>query len=150
MSDSDNRGGGFHELEPANLVVIGDRKNQVAQFGGLLIDIVQDGKYKHKVRYVCVGTNGEEYEVTGNAALSRRISEKNIGQLIKIYFDGYGTSAEGQFKKIKVYNQERWETTEEQKKVFPRWHDFEQSKGAPKGSEAAPPSDEPAAGSTNF
>lgn len=150
MSDSDSRGGGFRELEPANLVVIGDKKGQVPQFGGLLIDIVQDSKYQHKVRYVCVGTDGEEYEVTGNAALSRRISEKNVGQLIKIFFDGYGSSSEGKFKKIKVYNQERHETTEEQKKIFPRWHDFARSDGEVKSPEAAPASDEPAAGSTSF
>lgn len=132
---------GFERLEPANLVVLGNKKGQSKHFGGLLLDIVPDEQYPDKVRYLCVGVDGEEYEVTGNAALSRRIKRTHIGCLIKFIFEGMQRGAKGnQFKKIEVLCQPREKTTERQKDMFPRWYDFEG--GSPTPKQPSSPDDE--------
>ncbi|MCP4896859.1 MAG: hypothetical protein GY906_07775 [bacterium] len=124
----------FEKLEPANLVVLGDKKGQSKAFGGLLVGIVPDEQYPDKVRYVCVGKDGEDYEVTGNAALSRRIKHTHIGCLIKFKFLGMQRGQRNQFKEIEVMAQPREHTTDAQKEMFPRWHDFED--GAASAAEA--------------
>jgi hypothetical protein len=116
---------GFEKLEPANLIVLGDGTKQTKKFGGLLLDIVQDDQYKDKVRYLCVGRDGKEYEVAGNAALSRRIKRSHIGCLIKLTFTGKERGPQGTYKVIEVQAQPRSRTTDAQKERFPRWHDFE-------------------------
>lgn len=120
---------GFETIEPANLVVIGDGKKQVKAFGGLLLDIVQDDQYEDKVRYVCVGRDEKDYEIAGNAALAKRIRRSHIGCLIKIRFLGKERGAKNEYKLIEVRVQPRDQTTDAQKKLFPRWFEFE--KGAP-------------------
>lgn len=115
----------FDELEPRSLIVIGDQKGQVKACGGLLIDIMRDPKYKDKVRYLLVFKNGEEYELAGNAALSQRISAKQIGCLVKIRFEGWDSSGGNRSKVIKVQSLKRENTSEELKAMFPRWEDFE-------------------------
>ncbi len=125
MSDQDSQSGGFEVLEPANLVVLGDKKGQSKAFGGLLIGIVDDEKYSNKVRYVCVGVDGKEYEITGNAALSRRVKHEHIGCLVKFIFKGMARGSGNEYKEIDVLAQPRSKTTEEQKKKFPRWIEFE-------------------------
>ena len=123
----------FEKLEPANLIVIGDGKNQSKAFGGLLLDITPDEKYPDKLRYLCVGRDGEEYEIAGNAALSRRIKRSHIGCLIKLKFMGKERVGNNTFKVIEVSAQPRSRTTDDQKERFPRWHDFED---AANGSDA--------------
>jgi len=116
---------GFQPLEPANLIVLGDKKKQSKAFGGLLIDIVQDEQYKAKVRYLCVGRDGKEYEIAGNAALARRIKRSHIGCLVKLVFKGWERGPNGTYKILEVLAQPRSRTTDEQKEMFPRWHDFD-------------------------
>lgn len=115
----------FDELEPRSLIVIGDQKGQVKACGGLLIDIMRDPKYKDKVRYLLVFKDGEEYELAGNAALSQRISAKQIGCIIKVWFEGWDSSGGNRSKVIKVRSCKRENTSDELKEMFPRWHDFD-------------------------
>lgn len=126
---------GWDILEPRNLIVIGDGKGQKLECGGLLIAIMADPKYKEKVRYLLVFKDGDEYELAGNAALSQRISSTDVGKLIKVKFEGWDTGGGNKTKKIAVISQSREITTDEQKKMFPRWHDFEH--GAPPPPERA-------------
>ncbi len=128
--------GGFDKLEPANLVILGDRKGQSKKFGGLLIDIIPDDQYPDKVRYVCVGVDGTDYEVAGNAALSKRIKKGHIGCLIKFVFEGREKGQRNEFKKIEVFVQPRDRTTDKQKELFPAWHDFDEE-----GKEKKEPAD---------
>lgn len=116
---------GFEPLEPANLIVLGDKQKQTRAFGGLLIDIVKDEQYPEKMRYLCVGRDGEEYEVAGNAALARRIKPSHVGCLIKLEFKGWQRAGNNSYKILEVQAQPRSRTTDEQKAKFPRWHDFE-------------------------
>lgn len=132
MSEQDGQTGGFEVLEPANLVVLGDKKGQSKAFGGLLVDIIADDKYPDKKRYVCVGVDGNEYEITGNAALTRRVKREHIGCLVKFIYKGMARGSGNEYKEIEVLAQPRNRTTDEQKKKFPRWAEF----GKPE--EAAP------------
>lgn len=116
----------FDKLEPANLVVIGDGKNQTRKFGGLLVDIIPDDQYPDKVRYVVIGRDQKEYEIAGNAALGKRIRRSHIGCLMKVMFLGRERGSRNEYKLIEVRVQPRDRTTEQQKKIFPRWHDFEE------------------------
>lgn len=115
----------FERLEPANLVILGEKKGQSKAFGGLLVGIVPDEKYPDKVRYQCIGKDGEEYEVTGNAALSRRIKHTHIGCLIKFIYRGMQRGSSNEYKEIEVLVQPRAKTTDAQKEMFPSWFDFE-------------------------
>lgn len=129
---------GFEPLEPANLIVLGDKKKQSRAFGGLLIDIVKDEQYPEKVRYLCVGRDGEEYEVAGNAALARRIKKSHIGCLIKLEFKGWQRAGNNSYKILEVQAQPRSRTTEAQIAKFPRWNDFaEGAEGEPATAETA-------------
>ncbi|KKL20290.1 hypothetical protein LCGC14_2456950 [marine sediment metagenome] len=142
---------GFETIEPANLIVIGDGKKQSKAFGGLLVDIVQDDQYEDKVRYCCVGKDEKDYEIAGNAALAKRIRRSHIGCLIKIKFMGRERGTKNEYKLIEVRAQPRDCTTEEQKKMFPRWFEFE--KGAPtaeKKADAKPAADDATDESTDF
>jgi hypothetical protein len=105
--------------------VIGDGPKQTQRFGGLLIDIVADDKYPEKQRYVVIGRDEKEYEIAGNAALAKRIRRSHIGCLMKVQFMGRERGATNEYKLIEVKVQPRDRTTEEQKKIFPRWHEFE-------------------------
>lgn len=127
MTETDKDG--FEILEPRNLVVLGDQKGQVKACGGLLIAITQDPKYKDKVRYLLVFKDGDEYELAGNAALSQRISSQQIGCITKFKFAGWSTGSGNKAKIIEVRSLPRENTSDELKKMFPRWHDFED--GAP-------------------
>lgn len=129
---------GFETIEPANLVVIGDGKKQTKAFGGLLVDIVQDDQYEDKVRYCCIGVDEKDYEIAGNAALAKRIRRSHIGCLIKIKFLGRERGTTNEYKLIEVRVQPRDRTTEDQKKLFPRWYDFEPKAGAEPGTVPAP------------
>lgn len=115
----------FEDLDPRSLIVIGDQKGQVKACGGLLIDIMRDPKYKDKVRYLLVFKDGEEYELAGNAALSQRISAKQIGCIIKVRFVGWDSSGGNKSKDIKVQALARENTSDKLKEMFPRWHDFD-------------------------
>lgn len=141
----------FEKLEPANLVILGDKRGQSKAFGGLLTGITPDEKYPDKVRYLCIGVDGEEYEVTGNAALSRRIKHTHIGCLIKFHFRGMQRGASNQYKEIEVLVQPRAKTTEKQKEMFPAWYDFEdpQSGGSGSSSTGSETSDSGASDQTN-
>ena len=142
---------GFETIEPANLVVIGDGKKQSPGFGGLLIDIVQDDQYEDKVRYVCVGKDEKDYEIAGNAALAKRIRRSHIGCLIKIKFMGRERGSKNLYKLIEVRVQPRDQTTEEQKKIFPRWFEFENdAPTAEKKAGAEPAADEVKDDPTDF
>lgn len=132
---------GFEKVEPPNLIVIGGAAKQTKAFGGLLIDIVPDEQYPKKMRYIAVGRDGIEYEIAGNAALSRRIKRSHIGCLIKLTFEGIRQAGSNKFKVIAVLAQPRSRTTDEQKVMFPRWHDFDQvgdDEGHTNGDEAPP------------
>ena len=145
---------GFETIEPANLVVIGDGKKQSKEFGGLLVDIVEDEQYPEKVRYVCVGKDEKDYEIAGNAALSKRIRRSHIGCLIKIKFMGRERGAKNEYKLIEVRVQPRDQITDKQKKLFPRWFDFESKEQAQGQSSGPAPEkaegDEAASDSTDF
>lgn len=132
----------FDELDPRTLLVIGDQKGQVKACGGLLIDIMRDPKYKDKVRYLLVFKDGEEYELAGNAALSQRISTKQIGCIIKVRFEGWDSSGGNRSKKIKVEALKRENTSDGLKEMFPRWHDFDEQ---PERETAEKPSGKPPA-----
>lgn len=137
MSEQDSQGGGFEVLEPANLVILGDKKGQSKAFGGLLVDIVADDKYPDKKRYVCVGVDGNEYEITGNAALTRRVKREHIGCLVKFIYEGMARGSGNEYKEIQVLAQPRSKTTDEQKKKFPRWFDFEKPDHKPQQQQPA-------------
>ncbi len=135
---------GFQPIEPANLIVLGDKKKQSKAFGGLLIDIVQDEQYKAKQRYLCVGRDGKEYEIAGNASLARRIKRTHIGCLVKLVFKGWERGPNGNYKVLEVLAQPRSRTTDEQKAMFPRWAEFEKQDATDPeaGLEAAPADEE--------
>ncbi len=133
----------FDELEPRTLMVIGDQKGQVKAIGGLLIDIMRDPKYHDKVRYLMVFKDGEEYELAGNAALSQRISAKQIGCIIKVRFESWDSSGGNRSKVIKVQSLARENTSDELKAMFPRWHDFDGKEEASAASDKPTPAKEP-------
>ena len=148
---------GFEKLEPANLVVIGDGPKQSKRFGGLLMDIVDDDVYPEKKRYIVIGRDGKDYEIAGNAALSKRLKRSHIGCLMKVEFKGRERGATNEYKVIEVVVQPRDRTTEAQKETFPAWHNFTPAKAEPTSAggptptpEGPPPPTEPASDPTAF
>ena len=114
----------FEVREPANLLVIGEGKGQVDHFGALLVGIIADEQYPEKVRYQCIGSDQKEYEVAGNAALSKRIKRTDIGCIIKFHFLGMVQGQRNKYKNIEVAICPRHKTPEGLIERFPRWHDF--------------------------
>jgi hypothetical protein len=118
-----------------NFITLGESEGDVTKVGGILTRFVENRHFTQpKTDYEFMGKDGKLAVLSGSASLARQIHAEDIGKFFKAEFDGWGSSANGKFKKIAVYI---WDG--EPNDAMRAWPEFERYYGKQPAKNGSPP-----------
>lgn len=112
-----------------NLVILGDAEGNVRKVGGLLASIRPDLRYPDNRRYELVQQNATVKSVAGSTSINSQLGPADVGKFVKLEFVGWGSGANGKFKKIDIQVFEG--DVSEQMKTWPHYAELHSSTKAP-------------------
>ena len=84
------------------ILVMGDEPGQLQEVEGVLRARRPSERYQGQYLYEIEKADGEHVTVAGTGAINARLIEHDVGKLVKLSFQGWGKSANGNFKDIRV------------------------------------------------